>query len=287
MLTVTTPTGRRSRRSVDSAVAGEAIRLQSRRTAIKYVLILLLLSLFAWAPLLYPGYLQVHSGFLPVFNLADLAASPNKLRWLPTIGVTPDLLRGEGPLAYWLALLLRPFAGDVGAVKGVFALSILAGGLGVAAWTRRAFARWDEHDRGIIVERSAVLAAMVFMLWPPLLATIYVRGALAEAVLMGLVPWALWGVSSVRCQVSSVKYQVAGGDGFGAVKQTPGVPSDCSGLACHSTDVDAGRIGVVGDGGVGRMGPLAGRTGQVAPYRCRSGTGRHGDWLWTALDPSR
>ena len=160
-------------------------------------MVLLLLSLFAWAPLLYPGYLQVHSGFLPVFNLADLAASSNKLRWLPTIGVTPDLLRGEGPLAYWLALLLRPFAGDIGAVKGIFAFSILAGGLGVAAWTRRSLAGWA--DRRDITERTAVLAAVVFMLWPPLLATVYVRGALAEAVLMGLVPWALWGVSGVRC----------------------------------------------------------------------------------------
>ena len=165
-----------------------------------YLLVLLLLSLFAWAPLLYPGYLQVHSGFLPVFNLADLAASSNKLSWLPTIGVSSDLLRGEGPLAYWLALLLRPFAGDVGAVKGIFALSILAGGLGVAAWTRRSLAGWA--DRRDIIERAAGLAAVVFMLWPPLLATVYVRGALAEAVLMGLLPWALWGVSGVRCQVS-------------------------------------------------------------------------------------
>ncbi len=194
-----------------------------------YLLALLLLSLFAWAPLLYPGYLQAHSGFLPVFNLADLAASPNKLRWLPIIGVTPDLLRGEGPLAYWLALLLRSFAGDVGAVKGVFALSIITGGLGVAAWTRRSLAGWDEHDIVSsaeggrkarpydwydIVERAALLAGVVFMLWPPLLATVYVRGALAEAVVMGLVPWALWGVSGARCQVSSVKYQVSGGGAY-------------------------------------------------------------------------
>ncbi len=209
MSSVITPAGRRERRSVDSEVSGDTAHRATHRAT--YLLVLFLLSLFAWAPLLYPGYLQVHSGFLPVFNLADLAASPNKLRWLPTIGVTPDLLRGEGPFAYWLALLLRPFAGDVGAVKGVFAFSILAGGLGVAAWTRRAFARWDEHD---IVERSAVLAAMVFMLWPPLLATVYVRGALAEAVLMALVPWALWGVTGVRCQVSSIKYQVAGGGAY-------------------------------------------------------------------------
>lgn len=227
MSSVITPAGRRSRRSADSKIPGDvAHRATSRGT---YFLILILLSLFAWAPLLYPGYLQVHSGFLPVFNLADLAASPNKLRWLPTIGVTPDLLAGEGPFAYWLALLLRPFAGDVGAVKGVFAFSILIGGLGVAAWTRRAFARWSEHD---IIERAALLAGVVFMLWPPLLATVYVRGALAEAVLMGIVPWALWGVSGVKChevpQRSAV--EASGGDVLEMSDRRRGLPLIVAGL---------------------------------------------------------
>ncbi len=162
------------------------------------MLVLVLLSLFAWAPLLYPGYLQVHSGFLSVFNLADLAASSNKLGWLPTVGANTGLLRGEGPLAYWLALLLQPFAGTIGAVKGVFALSILAGGLGVAVWTRYAFTGWvKERD---IIERAALLAAVVFMLWPPLLMTVYVRGALAEVVFGGLLLWALWSVTVGRAR---------------------------------------------------------------------------------------
>ena len=71
MSSVTTPAGRRSRRSADSEVSGDAAHRATFRAP--YLLVLLLLSLFAWAPLLYPGYLQAHSGFLPVFNLADLA----------------------------------------------------------------------------------------------------------------------------------------------------------------------------------------------------------------------
>ncbi len=172
-----------------------------------YLLALVLLSLFAWAPLLYPGYLQVHSGFLPVFNLADLAASSDKLTWLPSIGVTPDLLRGEGPLAYWLALPLRPLAGDVGAVKGVFALSIIAVGLGVYAWAQRALASSDHEPE--LIERAGLLAAIVAMLWPPLLAAVYVRGALGEALFMALLPWVLWSVAGGRCQVSGAKFQVS------------------------------------------------------------------------------
>ncbi len=213
MSTVTSSSGRRFRRSVDSATAQH----DAGRGA--YLLALLLLSLFAWAPLLYPGYLQVHSGFLPVFNLADLVVSPNKLTWLPTIGVAPDLLRGEGPLAYWLALLLRPLAGDVGAVKGVFALSIISVGLGLFAWARRDLASFEgdstdvdapvANPQGLLSARAGLLAAAIAMLWPPLLATVYVRGALAEALFMAVLAWSLWGVSGVRCQVSGVKFHVS------------------------------------------------------------------------------
>ncbi len=216
MSTVTSSSGRRSRRSVDSAEAGA--RADAGNGV--YLLALLLLSLFAWAPLLYPGYLQVHSGFLPVFNLADLAASPNKLTWLPTIGVTPDLLRGEGPLAYWLALLLRPLAGDIGAVKGVFALGIIAVGLGLFAWARQDLSGFEgdsdgvddptANPKGLLSTRAGLLAAVVAMLWPPLLATVYVRGALGEAVFIAFLGLALWGVSGVRCQVSGVRFQVSG-----------------------------------------------------------------------------
>ncbi len=215
MSTVTSSSGRRSRRSVDSATA--------QRDAGRgvYWLALLLLSLFAWAPLLYPGYLQVHSGFLPVFNLADLAAAPSKLTWLPTIGVTPNLLRGEGPLAYWLALPLRALAGDVGAVKGVFALSIVAVGLGLFAWARRNLTDFEgdapqfddpvANPQGLLSTRAGLLAAVVAMLWPPLLVTVYVRGALAEALFMALLVWTLWAVAGVRSHVARFTYAIAAG----------------------------------------------------------------------------
>jgi hypothetical protein len=201
MSTVNSSSGRRFRRSVDSATAqaaGDGVRRGP------YLLVLLLLSLFAWAPLVYPGFMQVHSGFLTVFNLADLAVVSNKLSWLPAIGVTPDLLRGEGPLAYWLALLLRPLAGDVGAIKAIFALSIIASGLGVYAWTRRVFSDLD-HE---LTQRTGLLAAAVAMLWPPLLVTVYVRGALGEVLFIALVTWALWAVAGARRHVSRFTFHV-------------------------------------------------------------------------------
>ena len=69
----------------------------------------------------------------------------------------------------------------VAAVKWTFGLSLLAGALGMYGWARRRLGPWP-----------ALLASMIYTYWPMLLATIYVRGALAEAVFMGLAPWVLW-----------------------------------------------------------------------------------------------
>jgi hypothetical protein len=141
-----------------------------------------LLPVFAWAPLLYPGYFEFHSGFLPIFNLNDLLRHLADLGWLPTVGQPYDLLRGEGALAYRLAALVRLLgASPVSAVELTFGISLLAGAFGMYGWARRRLGPWP-----------ALLAAMVFTYSPLLLAMIYVRGALAEAVLMGLAPWVLW-----------------------------------------------------------------------------------------------
>ncbi len=141
-----------------------------------------LLPVFAWAPLTYPGYFEFHSGFLPIFNLNDLLRHLADLGWLPMVGQPYDLLRGEGALAYRLAALLHLLgASPVAAVKWTFGISLLAGALGMYGWARRRLGPWP-----------ALLASMVYTYWPILLATIYVRGALAEAVFMGLAPWVLW-----------------------------------------------------------------------------------------------
>lgn len=197
-----TPAGRPERRSVDSAVAQAAGQPEVRRST--YLIVLLLLSLFAWAPLLYPGYLQVHSGFLPVYNLAGLAAAPARLHWLPSTIADAGLLRGDGPLAYWLAWLIRPLLGDLGAIKAVFILSLLLGGLGVYLFTR--FAARPDQVAPDVAERAGILGALVYLLWPPLLAAVYVRGALAEVLLMGLLALALCAVAGLRGQVGGTAW---------------------------------------------------------------------------------
>jgi hypothetical protein len=142
----------------------------------------LLLPVFAWAALTYPGYLELHSGFRPIFNLTDLGRSLPGFGWAPTVGQPYDLLRGEGALTYWLALLPRALsASSVFAIKWVLGASFVMGAVGMYGWARRSLGDWP-----------GLLAALVYVLWPIGLATVYVRGALAEAVFLALMPWILW-----------------------------------------------------------------------------------------------
>ncbi|MCU0501097.1 MAG: hypothetical protein MUC51_04915, partial [Anaerolineae bacterium] len=67
---------------------GRATGLQWPQTA---TWLALLLPVFAWAALTYPGYFELHSGFRPIFNVADLARSLPGLGWAPTVGQPYDL----------------------------------------------------------------------------------------------------------------------------------------------------------------------------------------------------
>ncbi|HEX9117623.1 MAG TPA: hypothetical protein VGA61_16245 [Anaerolineae bacterium] len=141
-----------------------------------------LLPVFAWAPLTYPGYFAFLNGFAPVFNLNDLIGHGLTAGWAPVIGQGYDLLRGEGILPYLVAALPRVLGlpGPTG-IKFVFIAALLSGAVGTYGWTRRRLGAWP-----------GLLAAAVYAFWPLGLATTYVRGALADAVMLGLLPLAWW-----------------------------------------------------------------------------------------------
>lgn len=144
------------------------------------VLLVLLLAAFAVAPLAYPGFFQAQSGFLPVFNIQNLSAAPN---W----GRAADFLRGEGKLPYLLAWPFLQLTGSgVTAIKWGYGLAFLLAALAVYVWTRR----W-------LGSKGAVLAAALYTYLPWHLATVYVRGAYAEAWLWALGPLALWAVDQI------------------------------------------------------------------------------------------
>ncbi len=146
-----------------------------------HLLLTLALTVFAVAPLAYPGYAQVHSGFVPIYNLADLANGPLNLGWTPTVATHFDPLRGDGLLPYYLALPVVWLGGTpLTGVKVVFALGFLLGAAGVYFWLRRPLG-----------PAGAALAALVYTYLPYRVAVVYVRGAWGEALFLGLLPWAL------------------------------------------------------------------------------------------------
>ncbi|MFN8459329.1 MAG: hypothetical protein U0401_32540, partial [Anaerolineae bacterium] len=141
-----------------------------------YLLLTLVLSIFAIAPLFYPGYIQTHTGFVPLWNVADLRANLGQEGWMPHIGLNFDPLRSDGLLPYYLAALL-PLE-PATAVKVVLGLSWLLGSAGMFFWLK------DE-----LGESGAVAAALVYTYLPFHIATVYVRGAWGEALFWGLLTW--------------------------------------------------------------------------------------------------
>jgi len=137
----------------------------------------LLLGIFAWAPATYPGYWQALDGFIPVFNALRGGGA--------TSAATADLWRGDGSATYLLVrpLLLMGLA-PTAAVRAGFILYMILGGLGIYVWLQQRLG-----------DRAAGLAGLLYLMAPPLLATVYIRGSLSDMTIVALLPLALAGLT--------------------------------------------------------------------------------------------
>lgn len=157
------------------------------------LILLLIFSAFAIAPLLSPGYFfGAHDADHSVFYLIEFDASIRDgilwPRW------SPDHAMGYGypfwvvyaPLAYYAAEVFHLLgAGFTASVKIVFALSTLFGGWGMYVLLRRWWGR-GETGRG-----AALVGGLIYVYAPYHLLTVYVRAAFAEYVAMAWFPWVL------------------------------------------------------------------------------------------------
>jgi len=135
------------------------------------LILLFLLTTFAFAPLTYPAFFQSHSGFLPIYNLYDLEINLGDFSWTPTVGRWYDFLRGEGVLPYYVAELFRWLgASGAEAIRWSYGLSFVLSAWAMYGWAKRL---WGD--------RAALIAAMVYTYLPYHLTVAYVRGTLAEA----------------------------------------------------------------------------------------------------------
>ncbi|MCL4833938.1 MAG: hypothetical protein KJZ86_15960 [Caldilineaceae bacterium] len=152
--------------------------IASQERSLTGLWVLLIAGIFAWAPATYPGYWQALEGFAPVFNAPYATA-------LADIAAQPDLWRGSGSATFLLArpLILLGMPATA-AVRWSFVLAFVMGSLGVYFWLRPRFG-----------DRSAGLAGLLYTLLPPFLATVYIRGSLSDALILGLWPLVLAGLS--------------------------------------------------------------------------------------------
>lgn len=144
-----------------------------------YPLLVVLLTVFAVAPLEYPGAFQSHTGLLAYYNLIDL--DQNLLQffhWAPIVGGAFDLFRTDGMLPYLLAEIFHLIGFSyLDAIKLVYAFAWIASGLAMYTLARKFFS-----------PTGALLAATVYVYLPFHIATVYVRGAFAESVAWAIFP---------------------------------------------------------------------------------------------------
>ncbi|MGQ9626236.1 MAG: hypothetical protein ACUVV0_04940 [Anaerolineae bacterium] len=141
-----------------------------------------ILTVFAFAPLTYPGFFQSHSGLLPIYNLYDLEAHPGDFVWAPMVGYSYHLFRSEGALPYYMAEIFRALgASGAAAIKWVYALSFIIGTCSMYGWAR------DISGR-----EGALLSAVVYAYAPYHLVVVYVRGSFSEALFFALLPSLFW-----------------------------------------------------------------------------------------------
>jgi hypothetical protein len=156
-----------------------------------YLVLLILFSIFAIAPLLAPGYFWgAHDGrhsiyFLFEFNrsIQDGILYP---RWAPdyTFGYGYPMFNIYAPGALYVSEAFYLLGFDfVTATKIVFALAIVLSGVAMFAFIKRLTAS----------SRAAFVAGVAYIYIPYHIADVYVRAALAESVALIFLPLTLWG----------------------------------------------------------------------------------------------
>ena len=147
-----------------------------------FPLLVVLITVFAVAPLEYPGAIQSQTGLLNTYNLINLDQAPLQIfNWAPTVGRAYDLFRTDGALAYVAAEFFHLIGiGFLDATKLVIALAWIASGLAMYGLARR-----------FLSQAGALLASAVYVYLPYHVATVYVRGAFAESVAWAIFPIAL------------------------------------------------------------------------------------------------
>ena len=155
-----------------------------------YLLLTLLLTVFALGPLLQPGYFWgTHDARHNVYFLFEFDRSIQDGIWYPrwapdfTFGYGYPFFNIYGPLAYHVGEVFHLIGFDfVSSVKIVFGLSIVFSGLAMYLFVRR-----------LMGPKAGLVAALAYVYVPYHVFELYVRANLADSVAYVFVPLVWWG----------------------------------------------------------------------------------------------
>jgi hypothetical protein len=166
------------------SVQPRRIVIPSANVSLLYPALALFLSIFAVAPLSFPGFFQSYTGYSAVYNLFELHGRlASFYTWTPTWGTPYDLFRMDGPLGYWLAEFFHIIGfSPLDAIKLVYTLAFLLSAFGMFKLAQHVLKN----------DAAALLAAVVYVYFPAHIATVYIRGNFGEALAWGLFPFTLW-----------------------------------------------------------------------------------------------
>jgi hypothetical protein len=186
----------------------EPILLRALKSSVsRDVIIILALSLFAWAPLLTSAYFfRAHDAPHSIFYLTEFDQTLRDgylwPRWAPdfAFGYGYPLFNIYAPLAIYAAEIVH-LAGLslVASVKAVYALATIAAGLGMYLFVRRLFG-----------QAAGLLAAVAYMYVPFHLVEIFVRSAYSEFVALALLPIVLYAFTELVASPSLARLALAG-----------------------------------------------------------------------------
>jgi len=171
------------------------------------LILLLALSVFAWAPLLHPAYFfQAHDARHSIFYLVEFDQTLRDgylwPRWSPdfAFGYGYPLFNLYAPLAIYAAEIVHLLGVNmIWSVKTIYILSTIGAGVGMYGFTRRLFG-----------ENAGLVAGLAYMYAPFHLVEIFVRSAYAEYVSLMLLPLVLWAFTELIARPSPRRMALAG-----------------------------------------------------------------------------
>ncbi|MCP5095622.1 MAG: hypothetical protein GY943_08735, partial [Chloroflexi bacterium] len=178
-----------------------------RRIDTGFLIAIAICLLAIWPFLSIPSLPQETDAELHIFRLAELSflvrGGEFYPRWAPNFfhGYGYPIFNYYAPLSYYVGLIfeLLPQIDPVGAVKIVFVMGILMGGIGVYGLVRDYWGRLA----GYVAVALFVYAPYIQYIDP------HARGVLAESFSFGVFPIALWTLDRLRRQQTAVRWITA------------------------------------------------------------------------------